>query len=358
MTEVTETSLLTEVVDDVLAGTGPDPDGPLPPPLWRTVTEMGWPLVGIPEDLGGAGGGMRDLTVIVAGVGRHAALLPVIETALAAWVLAVAGRSDLLGDEDVAAVVLADQGTLGAPGEVRLHGDGRDGGISGRLDPVPWGRVARRLVVYPPDTHGPVLLEAQGPGRTVETGGNLADEPRDVVRLDAAPVSAYLDDAAPADEVRARMGLLRAAGLVGAARAALAFTRDHVSVRRQFDRPLTAFQAVAAGIATMACGLAEAESALERAAAVHDRPSTDTGGRLAATAAARVCAGRAATEIARLAHQLHGAIGTTREYPLHNATRRLWAWRDEDGAEHRWAGLLGGAAAEGGEAYLWDALTD
>jgi acyl-CoA dehydrogenase len=30
-----------------------------------------------------------------------------------------------------------------------------------------------------------------------------------------------------------------------------------------------------------------------------------------------------------IAHQVHGAIGITREYSLQYFTRRLWAWRDE-----------------------------
>ena len=32
--------------------------------------------------------------------------------------------------------------------------------------------------------------------------------------------------------------------------------------------------------------------------------------------------------VASIAHQLHGAMGYSQEYPLHHRTRRLWAWRD------------------------------
>jgi acyl-CoA dehydrogenase len=49
---------------------------------------------------------------------------------------------------------------------------------------------------------------------------------------------------------------------------------------------------------------------------------------------ARITAATAATDVARLAHQLHGATGITREYPLHRLTRRLRAWPDTETAEH------------------------
>lgn len=65
----------------------------------------------------------------------------------------------------------------------------------------------------------------------------------------------------------------------------------------------------------------------------------------------------AATYVARLAHQLHGAMGITAEYPLHRLTRRLWAWRDTETAEHEWARRLGAATIAGGESALWTEIS-
>ncbi|KZS73952.1 hypothetical protein A4G29_20040 [Mycobacterium kansasii] len=54
-----------------------------------------------------------------------------------------------------------------------------------------------------------------------------------------------------------------------------------------------------------------------------------------------------------VAHQTHGAIGMTKEHPLHYLTRRLWAWRDECGGHHRWAHRLGAALVARGPDALY-----
>ena len=70
-----------------------------------------------------------------------------------------------------------------------------------------------------------------------------------------------------------------------------------------------------------------------------------------AVAVAKARVGEAAGKIVAVVHQVHGAMGFTREHPLHRSTRRLWAWRDEFGGEATWQKRLGAAAlAAGGEA--------
>jgi acyl-CoA dehydrogenase len=61
--------------------------------------------------------------------------------------------------------------------------------------------------------------------------------------------------------------------------------------------------------------------------------------------------------VARLAHQVHGAIGFTQEYRLHHLTRRCWSWRDEAGTELEWSRVLGAGLVAGGGDALWESLT-
>jgi alkylation response protein AidB-like acyl-CoA dehydrogenase len=103
--------------------------------------------------------------------------------------------------------------------------------------------------------------------------------------------------------------------------------------------------------------VAAAGAAADAASAAIVRHGIDDGRALFAVAAAKIRAGEAAGAGAAIAHQVHGAMGFTREYSLHHSTRRLWAWRDDFGAESVWAMRLGNIAISAGARALWPALT-
>jgi acyl-CoA dehydrogenase len=77
-----------------------------------------------------------------------------------------------------------------------------------------------------------------------------------------------------------------------------------------------------------------------------------------AVAMAKSRIGEAAGDVAAIAHQVHGAMGYCREFPLHSRTRRLWCWRDEFGTERDWHVRLGRAVAARGAEALWPRLAD
>ena len=76
-----------------------------------------------------------------------------------------------------------------------------------------------------------------------------------------------------------------------------------------------------------------------------------------AIATAKIRGGQAAGAGAGIAHQVHGAMGFTREYSLQHRTRRLWAWRDEFDPETTWAIDLGRHVAVSGGDALWATVT-
>jgi acyl-CoA dehydrogenase len=311
---------LSDLIADIAAGHTEPPPGELPS-CWPVLVELGLPLVGIEEERGGSGGSVTDLAVLVRALGRHAISTPLSESAVANWVVAAArGEAD-----------------AGAGLRTIVVGDGGE--------PAGWARHADEIVLYRNGTA--LLADARAPGATVEPGLNLAGEPLDSILLGAAP-HVPLEGAPPAEAVRARLGLLRAAALTGAVEGAYELTRGHVIAREQFSQPLVRIPAVASNLAIVKAAVIQCDAALTRAC---DRVS------LASVAAARIIAGRAATQTARIAHQLHGAIGVTEEYRLHRFTKRLWAWRDADTTEHDWSVLLGDLAATSGEPAFWDDLT-
>ncbi|MCC3775963.1 acyl-CoA dehydrogenase family protein [Streptomyces sp. UNOB3_S3] len=222
--------------------------------------------------------------------------------------------------------------------------------VSGTLRRVPWARAATMVVVLATAPSGPVLFTLTPDQAVLTPGANLAEEPRDDLHLASLEIPASrVRRVSPEllDEARLRAALARSALIAGAAERCVDLTVAHTTARTQFGRPLSRFQAVKQEEARLI-----EEAALVRAAAA----PLDGGGPAAhvAVAAAKTQASASAAEIARIAHQLHGAIGITRLSPLHLATTRLWSWRDEDGDETYWALRLARSLTATG---LWPTLT-
>ncbi|MEE4496230.1 acyl-CoA dehydrogenase [Streptomyces sp. BE230] len=297
--------------------------------LWGRMCELGLHRIGVPEDRGGSGGSLDDLLVVVEALAARGAGVPIVEASVAEWVLSHAGPHDQRGGPAVVVLLDGPAGTI--------------------LENVAWGRYARRLVVCAADA--PTRVFDVDP-QSAALGENLAGEPRDEVTV-AGVGAAVLPGAPTYVAVRERLALLWSAAVTGAARGAYGLTRTYVAQREQFGAPLLSLPAVATGLARMRVSLAQAETALDLA-----REAVGSGTEVAASVAvARITTAATATEIARLSHQLHGAMGITREYPLHGLTRRLWAWRDAVATETQWSRELGSVAAAHGESGLWTRLT-
>ncbi|MFI1169936.1 acyl-CoA dehydrogenase family protein [Streptomyces melanogenes] len=226
--------------------------------------------------------------------------------------------------------------------------------VTGALRRVPWARAATAVVVLATAPFGPVLFTLTPDQAALTPGANLAGEPRDDLHLAALEIPAsHVRRISPEllDETRLRAALARSALIAGAAERCVDLTVAHTTARTQFGRPLSRFQAVKQEEARLI-----EEAALVRAAVQAAAVPLDSGGTAAyfAIAAAKTQASASAAEIARIAHQLHGAIGITQLNPLHLATTRLWSWRDEDGDETYWAPRLARPLTA---TTLWPTLT-
>ncbi len=311
--------------------------------LWQGLVEAELPQALVPEERGGAGLGLGDAAALVHAVGRYSAPVPLAETMLAGW---LAGRCGItLPAGNAAAVVPAEAGEIvleGAAGSARLRG---------AATAVPWGDRSALAVVATTGATAVLALVAPGSARAARRR-NLAAEPRAALDLSSGRVLAH----APLDlswlEARGAPALFRSALMAGAAQQVLALAIEHARGRVQFGRPIGSFQAVQQMLADLAAEVAATTAAVQAAAGASEtRPA------LVAIAAAKTTAGVAARRIAKIAHQVHGAIGFTHEHALHRSTRRLLAWRDEDGDERWWAEWLGGHACAAGAGRLFDLLS-
>jgi alkylation response protein AidB-like acyl-CoA dehydrogenase len=111
--------------------------------------------------------------------------------------------------------------------------------------------------------------------------------------------------------------------IAGLMKGALDLTVEFLIQRRQFERPIGSFQAVQHRLAQLAIVTEGARWLALEAAWAGARPD------MAASAAA--FATTHADLMVRECHQLHGAIGFTREYPLHLWTQRLLQVQQEQG---------------------------
>jgi acyl-CoA dehydrogenase len=328
-----------ELLESAEAGAWPDA-------LWRALEEGGLtrPLVG--EARGGAGLAWEDAYVLLRAAGRFAAPVPLAETAVANWLLSAVGLDVPSGPLTLAPVRPRER--------LALDGAGAGGRLTGTATRVPWGGTAGHVVVVTDAPGGSqVALVAAGSAR-VTPDRNLALEPRDTLAFEGAPVlaSAPLDPRLGADPARVRGALVRSAQLAGGLEFLLDEAVRYATERRQFGRPIGAFQAIQHQLAILA-----GHTAAAGAAAAHAFRAADRGDPALEVAVAKIRAGEAAGVGAAIAHQVHGAIGFTYEHRLHFVTRRLWSWRAEFGSEARWAADLGRDVAARGADALWPALT-
>ncbi|HUC37748.1 MAG TPA: acyl-CoA dehydrogenase [Acidimicrobiales bacterium] len=121
------------------------------------------------------------------------------------------------------------------------------------------------------------------------------------------------------------------ADLVGVMRGATELARAYAGVRRQYDAPIGAFQAVQHMLADAFVALEGSRSvALHAAWAVDALPAQEA---LAAAALAKVYCARSAKSVCETAVQVHGGIGNTWDCLAHVYLRRALLSSDLFGAE-------------------------
>jgi acyl-CoA dehydrogenase len=292
--------------------------------LWAHIEQAGFPSLLIAEEDGGFGGSWGDAFAVIRLAGYHALPLPAGEAIVAAWLL---NRADRLA-------------TVAPRTEGRLTGDR----FAGVLHAVPWGRHAADVLA---DIDGKIIRLAVADAK-IERQANPADEPRDTLRFDNVAAETVSESA----DLLALGALIRVAQIAGAMDAALAMSIAYANERVQFGKPIGKFQALQQSLAVFA----EEAAAVNCAgpAACRAMAKGDAGFEIAA---AKLRANMAVGTGNMIAHQVHGAIGITREFGLQYLTRRLLSWRSEFGNDRLWANRLGEQVATAGADTFWSNLT-
>lgn len=286
-------------------------DGVWPDALWKTLEENGLLDIGLQE----SGTGVAELFEFLRVSGRFAAPLPLLERLLAQIALGKSAPETALVELQGSSIELA------------------------------WPERFTDVVA---------LDAAQGTARLVSLSG-LEVEPCEVMlgepvaRIElggAWDAARETEFAAP--DLYALAALGRSAQMCGGLEASLTMAINYCSEREQFGRAISKFQAIQHQLAVLASEVAASQRATD--AAIH---SSTVAVRLSDIAVAKVRVGAAVGVGAEIAHQVHGAMGFTMEYSLHQLTRRLWSWRDQFGTETDWATQLGEEVCAGDADDLW-----
>ncbi|GLW99218.1 acyl-CoA dehydrogenase family protein [Microtetraspora sp. NBRC 16547] len=294
--------------------------------LWRSLADAGVLAVAVPESAGGAGPLPVELVTAFHELGRHAVPGPYAETVAVAALL---DRLDLLDG-------------LGAVADDRLIGPAGEWSEGKWSEGVAEGRTVASLALPPAmpyaldaDAADIVLLvdgdelRAGVPG---EARSSL-DPARRLFTVTGGDVLASGPAVRAAAEAAYDMGALAcAAQLVGVGRALLDVSVAYATTRRQFGRPIGEFQAIKHHLANALVGLEYARPLVHGAALAHGSPDFPRD-----VSAAKVAASEAAYAVAKIALQVHGAIGYTDEYDPSLWIRKARALRSAWGspAAHR-----------------------
>lgn len=278
--------------------------------LWQALEENGLSRAWVPENLGGTGLEMADGFALIRQSASELASVPFAETLMAGYLLSISGAETPDGQITVATATT--NTTIQAPftdsAEHLLH------------------LSENQLELFKTENATPLVSVGSDPLASL-----------DIDQLTAVSTHKTPEWLTPG--VYQQLGaVIRSAQLCGAMQYQLELTIEHTSMREQFGRPLTKFQAIQHLLAEMAGELATSNAALEGAL---QSLSFDGAPDTIAIACAKARAGEAADIVSKHAHQAHGAIGFTGEYSLGRFSRRLWQWRNDFGNEFYWNKRLG-----------------
>jgi alkylation response protein AidB-like acyl-CoA dehydrogenase len=277
---------------------------------WRGLAaELGIGGLGVPEYMGGVGGGIADVAVVAEELGRVLAPVPFLSTALVGLVL---GESGSAGRAHTALVGICAGSSAGA---VALSGDfGITGGrLSGFAEHVVAGDAADvTLVRAGKHIYAVSMADAEVvPEPPLDQTRSLAS-----LRFEKAPARQLRVGPGRAEDL---FRVLISAECVGAARYCLEVTVTYLRARTAFGRPIGSFQAIKHRCADLEVEVTAAAAAAAAAVGAAQRSSTDLG--MLALIASTWCS-RAFWHVAAEMVQLHGGIGFTWEHEAHRYVKR------------------------------------
>ena len=313
---------------------------------WRQMAELGWLGVGVPEAYGGTGGGPVETMVLMEAFGTGLVVEPYLPSVvLGAGLVTAAGseaqKAAILPAVAAGGLKLAFAWVEAQSGfdlfDVRTTARRRDGGwvIGGAKGVVLGAAAADRLIVSARTSGGPrdrngiglFLVDREADGvrlrdyRTVD-GLRAAEAAFENVAVGDDAALGDPRDALPAIEALAERAIAAlCAEAVGVMDVIVRDTAEYLKTRKQFGRPIGAFQVLQHQFTDMLIASEEARSMTYVATLRLDE--RDTAARAKAVSGAKHLVGRYGRMIGQRAIQLHGGMGMTEEMAVSHYFKRL-----------------------------------
>lgn len=312
---------------------------------WDEMAGLGWIGLSVPEDQGGAGFGFIEEAVLFEELGRCLYPGPFLATVgLALPALASGGAlGEVVSGRKAATMAWAEAGGSGRLSDLpdlstKAMGSGDDWALTGEKSGVVDAGAADLAVVVAAEPGGNSLFLVDLDDAEVRTASTMDPTRRlSTIILEETPASRLADPVAATDLLeRIHLRCLAALALeaVGVAQSALDLAMAYVKERKQFEKPIGAYQAVSHQVADTYVETELARSLAYWAAwcvAESDERAP------VAVAAAKSAAAEAAVAACERSIQVHGGTGFTWEHILHRFYKRA-QWIDAFGgfgAEHR-----------------------
>ena len=304
--------------------------------LWNDIENNGLPKISVKEKFGGYEIPFFSILPLIKIINKYGTPLPLSETILSNYVLS---ESDINPPDGIVTFATNTK-------NIQIINNM----ISGNILSVPYINLSKNLlIIHEMNNAKQAILIDEIDGEIIHKKNFLAEP-----RYDIKAANLNIAEIKPLNnkiDFKFLGAVLRSAQMIGVMEKVVDLSTNYCSQRQQFGRALSKFQAIQHLISDMAVELSASSAALS---AITDHNLSDN--KFSDIAISKIRAGAAAGKIIAISHQVHGAIGFTKEYELSYFTKNLNSWRNDFGNESFWEEFLGRTFLEKNNKNLWEYL--
>ncbi|MCG6908539.1 MAG: acyl-CoA/acyl-ACP dehydrogenase [Deltaproteobacteria bacterium] len=309
--------------------------------MWKKMAELGWMELHFPEAYGGLGDPFADMSIIMEEMGRKAFPSPFFSTVIQCGLILVEGASEkqkkvllpkIAAGKEIMALAQYEEEASYLESGIRLEArrEGDDYVLNGRKLFALDANIADDIIVAARTDEGVTLflVSAGAPGVTIEKMRTIGKDNNCTVSLDKVRVPAADTVGEPGqgwailERVVPKAIVAKCAEMLGGCAESIAMTAAYAKERVQYGTPIGGFQAIQHYMANMRVAYDTSIYYLHKVAWMLDQ-DMDAGQEVSALKAQ---VNEQYKYITERAVQIHGGIGTTREFNIGLFYRRAKAF--------------------------------